>query len=479
MASSLPHTDFGGDSGGRARSAAQRGMRMLCWILLVLGVLSAGYFAFAELPALEDSEAVAAGTRGWARLGGLAVGMLLVGYYLAFQIGRLRTKAEVTNAATLMIVLLGLVLVASRLVVHTAMPRFMAWGIADIVALHVAACLTMRWTVKETMVPVVPLLVVWAVTFLVPQASELQVLDRVVVIIISPVGLVPGALIAGWRWRRRKEEHERLVLVDQVELYGGELSRARIVHDAMFPPAFLGHVTFEYEYQPIHEIGGDYVHTYVCPETGRVTLTLLDVAGHGLAAALTVNRLFGELERILAENAAAQPSEITMLLNRYINLTMAPHSMFATGTCMQLDPTSGKLLWVSAGHPPSLVRRMGGAVEDLPTTNMLLGVLPSADFVSNQQEMTLSPGDVVIAYTDGAFEARDLGGDRFGLERVRETARFDPPPRNWPRFIASAVAKHHDGHAEDDVLIAALTLRSLRVPEADSFGGETLTASNA
>jgi hypothetical protein len=125
------------------------------------------------------------------------------------------------------------------------------------------------------------------------------VLDRVVVIIISPVGLVPGALIAGWRWRRRKEEHERLVLVDQVELYGGELSRARIVHDAMFPPAFLGHVTFEYEYQPIHEIGGDYVHTYVCPETGRVTLTLLDVAGHGLAAALTVNRLFGELERIL------------------------------------------------------------------------------------------------------------------------------------------------------------------------------------
>jgi len=241
------------------------------------------------------------------------------------------------------------------------------------------------------------------------------------------------------------------------------------VHEAMFPRPFTGHIMFEYEYQPIQEIGGDYVHVQACGETGRVTLTLLDVAGHGLSAALTVNRLFGELERILAENAAAEPGEVMRLLNRYINLTMSHHGLFATGTCLRLDPNSGELLWVSAGHPPALVRHGHGQISELPSTGMLLGALPPDEFDPNQQQRMIQPGDVVIAYTDGAFEARDANGRRFGIERIRETARFDPPPRSWPKFIANAVARHHAGHAEDDVLITALTLQSLRVAEGEAL----------
>ena len=103
----------------------------------------------------------------------------------------------------------------------------------------------------------------------------------------------------------------------------------------------------------------------------------------------------------------------------------------------------------------------------MPTTAVLLGVLEPEEFEPHQQRLDLRPGDVVIAYTDGAFEARNADGRRFGLGRVKETASFDPPPRSWPKFIANAVAKHHDGHADDDVLIAALTLRSLRVAEAE------------
>ena len=193
---------------------------------------------------------------------------------------------------------------------------------------------------------------------------------------------------------------------------------------------------------------------------------MLDVAGHGLAAALTVNRLFGELERILAENTAAEPAEVMTLLNRYIYLTMARHSMYATGTSMMLDPVDGTLTWVSAGHPPALVRRASGNVDELPTTSIILGVMEPEAFEPGTQCVHLSPGDTVIAFTDGAFEARDLKGNRFGLDRLRDTAHFDPPPRSWPKFIAGAVARHHEGNAEDDVLIASLTLKSMRVPDA-------------
>jgi serine phosphatase RsbU (regulator of sigma subunit) len=178
-----------------------------------------------------------------------------------------------------------------------------------------------------------------------------------------------------------------------------------------------------------------------------------------------VNRLFGELERILAEHEDPGPEAIMGLLNRYINLTMSRHSMFVTGTCMRLDSTTGELTWVNSGHPPSLVRRNDGTVEQLETTTMVLGVLESEAYDSSQRTTRLAPGETVIAYTDGAFEARAVGGERFGLERVRETAGFNPPPRHWPRFLANAVSKHHRGNAEDDVLIAALTLRSLRIGE--------------
>jgi serine phosphatase RsbU (regulator of sigma subunit) len=408
--------------------------------------------------------------RGWMRGGGLVAGLLIVVYFLLIQRRRVTTRREVVAAATLMIVLLGVILLASRLVLQRAMPHqdLAGWGVFDLFVLHLAACLILPWTPRESILPFVLLLLVWAVTFLVPHArqAEMEILDRVVGVIMSPAVLVPGVLVAGWRWRRLEEDAERLRLGQQVATMGGELSRARIVHDAMFPIPFdTGHVRFEYDYRPIAEIGGDYVHLHRCRASGRITLTLLDVAGHGLAAALTVNRLFGELERIRAEDPDAEPAQIMELLNRYIHLTMAAHSMFATGTCICIDPSNGKLLWVNAGHPPALVRKSNGQVVDLPGTTMLLGAQSYAEFEPHQRADKLDTGDVVIAYTDGAYEARNDSGERFGLDRVRQTAGFDPPPRSWSRFLANAVSEHHGGHAEDDVLIASLRLNDLYIGE--------------
>jgi serine phosphatase RsbU (regulator of sigma subunit) len=494
-------------------AAARRRFLTLCLVYLVLGLVSTGWFLYSDLPPLLEREAAARLTfdeaqhaldavvalqvgnpeplseavrasdralidaaravrRGWGRFAGMAIALAVIGYFLLITCPRLRTVQGTTNAATRLILLMGLVLLASRLVLQGAIPNYALWGLLDLLLLHLAASLIMAWTPKEAGVPFLVLWLVWMATILVPHATELEILDRVVGVIISPLLFGPASAIAGWRTHRRGERLEHMALAGQVESFGGELSRARIVHEAMFPPPFRGHVVFEYEYQPIHEIGGDYVHANVCPETGKVTLTILDVAGHGLAAALTVNRLFGELERILAENSEAEPAEIMVLLNRYINLTMARHSLYATGTCLMLDPNTGTLKWVNAGHPPAFVRRQTRKIDELTTTTVLLGALDPYAFKPEPHATTMRPGDVVIVYTDGAFEARDPEGSRFGMDRMREIARFDPPPRDWPKFIAGAVAKHHAGQAEDDVLIASLTLHSLRVGEADAWAEE-------
>jgi serine phosphatase RsbU (regulator of sigma subunit) len=243
-----------------------------------------------------------------------------------------------------------------------------------------------------------------------------------------------------------------------------EFSRARTIHESMFPaPYDDGHVRFQYTYAPMRELGGDYIHLHVGAE-GLVHLTLLDVTGHGLAAALTVNRLYGELERIRAESPRAEPGEVLTLLNRYISLTMVRHNIYATAACVTLDPYLDELRWASAGHPPGYLRGVNGVIRDLPATTVVLGAFDHETFQAQQQKIELSPDDTLVLFTDGVFESRDRLGRQFGLKRVRELMALQPPPRHWPRFIAAAVDRYNGGQNEDDILVASLTYCASRRP---------------
>jgi serine phosphatase RsbU (regulator of sigma subunit) len=244
-----------------------------------------------------------------------------------------------------------------------------------------------------------------------------------------------------------------------------EIGEARSIHESLFPRQLDdGFVRFEYTYTPYRELGGDYVHLHTSPAGNHaVYVTLLDVTGHGLAAALTVNRLYGELERIFGETPDAAPVEVLSLLNRYIHLTMVKHNIYVTGLCMRLDPVAGRLVWSSAGHPPAFLRGANGVVKKLAATNCLLGALDGQDFQGQEQENELAPGDAILMYTDGAFEARDRHGKSLGLDQINALAQTQPAPRRWPQFIAAAVHKHTAGsRADDDVLVATLTYQSPR-----------------
>ncbi len=448
--------------------AFRRGFAAVC---IAVGVLCIGellLFLIANPSALwtEHSTAMVLRTIGF------GAALIICASLFAMR-SRFSGIRMLNSAATVLVLAVGTLLMVPRLLLHKHLNNYGVWGLADLAALHLVVCLILPWKPWESIQPVLPLLVFWAVVVLLPT-THLDSISKAVLIISSPVVLVPGAAIAWWRHKRLHEDFTRKMLGQKVRSMGGELSRARIVHDAMFPDPFdIGHVAFQYEYQPIQEIGGDYVHVHRSQPTGRITITLLDVAGHGLAAALTVNRLFGELERIRAESPEAEPAEVMELLNRYIYLTMAHHSLFATGACMMLDPSNGTLQWVNAGHPPAFIRRGDGTITDLNGTAMLLGVESYAEFEAGQETHNIRPGDVLIAYTDGAIEARNDGGTQFGIKGLREATCFDPPPRNWSRFLAGAVAKHHGGNCDDDILIVSMALRGLHVTARSSLSTET------
>jgi sigma-B regulation protein RsbU (phosphoserine phosphatase) len=95
--------------------------------------------------------------------------------------------------------------------------------------------------------------------------------------------------------------------------------------------------------------------------------------------------------------------------------------MFVTLFYAQLEPASGALTYVNAGHNPPLLCRAGDqgdkVLEDLRPTGMALGVVD--DFPFEQRTLELQPGDSILLYTDGVPDASDEGQEQFGMERLR------------------------------------------------------------
>ena len=411
-------------------------------ILMLIGWLATGGFAaiaffLLSRPAEGESGAKLIGEFTFCLLG-ITIALTTCIVMLSPQFGDAQKAGPATSTSMIGSWSLGVLLGLGALTLPSSLPKLLVLWIPGI-AISLTSCLF------------------W-------DTSELS--NRAVQLAIA---IAPAIVIALFRMRNASIRHQRETLEGRVEAFGGELNRAREIHDSMFPDPIEGDIRLEYTYDPLLGIGGDFLHVHQHESSGRVTLTLLDVSGHGLAAALTVNRLFGELERICAEHPDEVTPQLLMCgLNRYVHLVMAKHSLYATAACVQMDPGTSKLHWVVSGHPPPLLRLRNGSVEDLDCTSVILGALEPELFEPNERTKSLGIGDVVLVYTDGTFESRNEAGEFFGLARLRETFAFDTPPRDWSRFVASTVERFRGKHSgqsqsvEDDLLVASMTLSAQR-----------------
>jgi len=84
----------------------------------------------------------------------------------------------------------------------------------------------------------------------------------------------------------------------------------------------------------------------------------------------------------------------------------------------ELDPVTGTLKYINAGHNPPIVGRADGRVEQLESGGFPLGILPTAEYELG--ETSLAPGEALVVYSDGVSEAANLRGDEFGLDRLSE-----------------------------------------------------------
>lgn len=342
------------------------------------------------------------------------------------------------------------------------------WGVFNIMVTHIFACIFLPWTARESMRPIMPLLIINAAFTLLMltyqrwrgEATSGDWMFAGTMILFSPLVASPGAGLCWWRHSRFREEATSKLVRGRYAEMRRELTDARRIHESLFPKMLLdGPITFAYAYEPMRQIGGDYLYAQRLPGEGAgLQMVIMDVTGHGIPAALTVNRLHGELQRIFAENPDVSPGEALRLLNRYVNLTMADHALFVTAICLRVDPARQVIQYASGGHPPAYLRAVDGSVHELPATTYLLGAEIDAEFDPGQAEVSFRPGDRIAAFTDGAIEARTASGKMIGLAGMRGiVARIETRgERHWAARLLQAIDELRAGPPTDDTLVVEI-----------------------
>ena len=316
------------------------------------------------------------------------------------------------------------------------------------------------WSPKQTAI----ISVVWIVgavsSLAVSQHSEDFSISAAIFVYIAIT--IPGIMISVFRQTRFQDQFDLHFLQTRYDEVREELQAAKSIHERGFPkPKSSGDIRFTYAYRPMSQMGGDSIFASIehpGEAQSPITLVLFDVTGHGLSAALTANRLQGELMRIMGEDPTIDPGELLTKLDRYVCLTLADSAVLVTAIAINADPKLGVFRIANAGHPAAILRNPRGTTQRFESTAPVLGVGVGDEINPTVEEHTFEPGDSLIMYTDGVSEAASETGELYnskGVERLLEGDWTEQAER-WPEKILRDVENQRAGSASDDILIVEL-----------------------
>ncbi len=197
-----------------------------------------------------------------------------------------------------------------------------------------------------------------------------------------------------------------------------EFEDARLIQRGLLPSALpqADGMRLASSWKPANGVGGDCFDVLTFP-SGAVGITIADVAGKGVPAALLMSNLQAAV-RAFAQDGAA-PAAVCSSVNRLLCRNMAS-GRFVTFCYAYIDPSRRKLTYANAGHNPQLVVRSSGSVDLLVPGGTVLGVFQESTY--EQGVVALAPGDRLVFYTDGITEGRNPAGEEFGEEQLAAAA---------------------------------------------------------
>ncbi|GAA4607886.1 PP2C family protein-serine/threonine phosphatase [Actinoallomurus liliacearum] len=212
-------------------------------------------------------------------------------------------------------------------------------------------------------------------------------------------------------------------------------------------------------------VGGDFYEVHPgADETAESLVALGDVCGKGLEAAVTTGKIRTTLRALLP--MAGDHLRMLSLLNGALLETES--SRFATVVLASAVRAGDRvrLRLTSAGHPPPLIVRSGGVVEEAATQGLLIGAFPEIEAITVQAE--LAPGETCVLYTDGITEARGgpLGDAMFGERRLMDVLSEceGMPAAAIVEHVQMLAAQWAGNRDHDDMAIVAISAPYTRSP---------------
>jgi sigma-B regulation protein RsbU (phosphoserine phosphatase) len=205
--------------------------------------------------------------------------------------------------------------------------------------------------------------------------------------------------------------------IHQAHVYAGtlamqktlqELSLAHSIQTSFLPesipqlPGWQLTATLE----PARQIAGDFYDFIYLPE-GKLGILIADVADKGLGSALYM-ALSSTLIRTFANEYHRDPAMVLKTVNQHI-LRNARANLFVTVFFAVLDPTTGLLRYANAGHNPPFLVGVNNGIKTLNNTGMPLGIDEENEW--GQDEILISPGEMLLLYTDGVTDAQNNAGE--------------------------------------------------------------------
>jgi serine phosphatase RsbU (regulator of sigma subunit) len=167
--------------------------------------------------------------------------------------------------------------------------------------------------------------------------------------------------------------------------------------------------------RPCRTVGGDYYDFGM--DGGRLHFALGDVSGKGTGAALLMTVLRAAVRGYWGEG---EPSVAVARINRSVcqNVTPGKYVTFFMG---RMDPGTGEVAYVNAGHNPPIIVRADGSLDTLTIGGVVLGLFEDVQY--EQASSQLGRGDVLVVFSDGVTETWNRADEEFGDARLAELVR--------------------------------------------------------
>ena len=251
---------------------------------------------------------------------------------------------------------------------------------------------------------------------------------------------------------QKLEKHQKMLQRD--------LELAATIQETLLPaPIDTDQIGIHLLHRPMLEVGGDFGAIQLV-QNNFVYLTLIDVTGHGIAAALVVNRLCNEIRTLV--QARQQPREILHGLNDFFIRNLYRTGSFLTAFSCMIDLNQNQLIYAGSAHPAMLFwEKTNQSLSLLESQNTIIGFHNDTLEHFHETQRYWSPGDRLLLYSDGIVEAENAEQVPFGIQGL-STAFSDCKDLSIstvPETIYTLAKEHIITEPRDDIYLMAVEFK--------------------